>query len=108
MSQLEETAAIHLRAFRQDRPAVPQPIREYRFDPIRRWRFDFAWPEQLIAIEVEGGTWRRGRHNRPVGFEKDCEKYNAAARAGWCVLRYTGKMINGGDLYADLASIWPI
>ena len=106
MSELEETTAIHIRAFRQERPSVPMPIREYRFDPLRRWRFDFAWPAQLMAIEVEGGTWRRGRHNRAVGFEKDCEKYNAAAMAGWRVLRYTGKMINGGELYEDLEKMF--
>lgn len=30
----------------------------------------------------------RGRHNRPAGFIADCEKYNAAAIAGWKVLRF--------------------
>lgn len=62
---------------------------EYRFHPVRRWRFDFANPEFKIAIEYEGGVWRRGRHIRPVGFINDCDKYNAAALHGWTVLRYT-------------------
>ena len=26
-----------------------------RFAPPRRWRFDFAWPERFLAVEVEGG-----------------------------------------------------
>jgi len=23
---------------------LPEPIRQHRFHPERRWRFDFAWP----------------------------------------------------------------
>lgn len=30
--------------------------REYRFDPTRKWRADFALPELGILIEVEGGA----------------------------------------------------
>lgn len=66
---------------------------EYRFHPIRKWRFDAAYPEQKIAFEVEGGTWAGGRHVNPIGFEKDCEKYNTATKMGWRVYRLTPKMI---------------
>jgi len=67
---------------------------EYRFDVTRKWRFDFAWPAQMIAVEVEGGTWSSGRHSRGAGFEADCTKYNEAALLGWLVLRVTPKMID--------------
>jgi hypothetical protein len=40
-----------------------------------------------VALEVEGGVFSRGRHVRPAGFIADCEKYNAAAIAGWRVVR---------------------
>lgn len=69
---------------------------EYRFDPVRKWRFDFAWPNLKIAAEVEGGAWSQGRHTRGAGFVGDCEKYNAALLAGWQVLRFTGDMILSG------------
>ncbi len=69
---------------------------EHAFHPGRRWRLDFAWPEFLIALEIEGGTFNTGRHTRPVGFEKDCEKYNAAAMLGWTVFRVTGAMVRDG------------
>jgi len=46
-----------------------------------------------VAVEVEGGTWKRGRHNRPGGFAGDCDKYNAATVFGWRVLRCTGDML---------------
>jgi very-short-patch-repair endonuclease len=60
---------------------------EYKFHPDRRWRFDFAWPKQRLAVEVEGGIFVRGRHVSPSGFVKDSEKYNEAAVSGWSVLR---------------------
>jgi len=72
-------------------PDLPEPEREYRFDTNRRWRFDFAWPQYKLAVELEGGHRIRGRHNRGDGFQADCEKYNAAQLAGWIVLRYTSE-----------------
>jgi very-short-patch-repair endonuclease len=60
---------------------------EYQFHPTRRWRFDFAWPDHRLSLEVEGGVWSGGRHTRGAGFVADCEKYNAATLAGWRVLR---------------------
>ena len=97
---------------------LPIPTTEYRFAAPRRWRFDFAWPDLKLAVEVEGGTFGRtvqchnchqpvkrrtktgwttvrlgGRHNSGKGFENDCGKYNRAALLGWTVLRYTGSMI---------------
>ena len=68
--------------------------REYRFHPTRRWRFDFAWRVEGVAVEIEGGTYVNGRHTRGQGFSRDCEKYNAAAILGWKVLRFTEKEVN--------------
>ena len=70
---------------------LPEPTLEYRFDAKRRWRFDYAWPAQKVALEVEGGVFTRGRHTRGAGFLKDIDKYNAATLAGWKVLRVTPK-----------------
>lgn len=77
---------------------VPTPIEEYRFHPVRLWRFDQAWPEYLLALEIDGGSWVNGRHNRAIGFQKDCEKFNAATELGWRVLHYTYDMIESDPL----------
>ena len=77
---------------------LAHPQREYRFDPTRRWRFDFAWPEKHIAVEIEGGQWVNGRHSRGKGFEADCRKYLAALIQGWTVVRATPAMINDGSV----------
>lgn len=66
---------------------LPVPVAEHKFHPTRKWRFDYAWPDRLVALEVEGGVWAQGRHTRGSGFVKDMEKYNAAAALGWRVLR---------------------
>lgn len=62
-------------------------VREYRFHPERKWRFDYAIEEHRIAIEVEGGIWTGGRHTRGSGFKRDMEKYNSAASMGWRLVR---------------------
>ena len=68
---------------------LPVPIRGYLFDPPRRSHLDFAWPEFWVAVEIHGGLWIRGRHQRPGGYQTDCRKWNRAARLGWRVFHYT-------------------
>ncbi len=91
MSALEEHFALQVKAAR-----LPEMIREYRFAKPRRWRFDFAYPEAKLAVEIEGGIWNGGRHTRGKGFEADAEKYNSAVLLGWKVLRFTGDMVGRG------------
>lgn len=76
------------------------PTLEHRFAAPRRWRFDLAWPEQRVALEIEGGVWTGGRHTRPQGFLGDIEKYNAAAELGWRVLRCTPDQVRTGHALA--------
>lgn len=64
-------------------------VKEYKFHPKRRWRFDYAIPDHKIALEVEGGVWTGGRHIRAQGFLGDMEKYNTATLMGWRVFRTT-------------------
>ena len=71
---------------------IPKPELEFHFHTTRKWRFDFSWTvPRLVALEVEGGVWTRGRHGRGSGIVKDIEKYNAAALDGWLVLRVLPK-----------------
>ena len=64
-------------------------VKEYRFHSTRKWRFDFAIPRYKVAIEIDGGVWTYGRHNRAAGYIADMEKMNAAASLGWIVLKFT-------------------
>ena len=94
-SEGEELMALHVRAEK-----LPAPVREFRFAPPRQWRFDFAWPEQKLAVEVEGGIFTKGRHSRGSGMLADMEKYNRAALLGWRVLRFFTDQVRDGSAIA--------
>ncbi|HPD11237.1 MAG TPA: hypothetical protein PLN56_09630 [Methanoregulaceae archaeon] len=78
---------------------IPTPVREFRFDPKRRWRVDLCWPEHKLAVEIEGGVYLYGRHNRAVSFVKDMEKYNALTLAGYSLLRFTPTQVRTGEAW---------
>lgn len=84
---------------------LPEPVTEYKFSPSRRWRFDFAWPDRMIACEVDGGTWSGGRHVRGDGYERDCQKLNTATAEGWRVFRFTTGMVQSGEAIATLVRV---
>lgn len=93
LSAAEEGFALAIRAFKH-----PVPEREYVFLPDRKYRFDFAWPDRKVALEIEGGTYSKGksRHTTGVGFDGDCVKYALAIAAGWKVYRFSSNQVNKG------------
>lgn len=72
----------------------PELEREYRFAPPRRFRFDFVHRETMVAIELEGGVWQGGRHTSPIGYTKDCIKYNLGTLHGYRIFRLTRQMLD--------------
>ena len=94
---------------------LPAPDREYRFAAmavggtgagvkerlrkarLRDWRFDFAWPDQMVALEMDGGGFVGGGHNRGAGMRNDCEKLSTAVAMGWSVLRVTSDHVKSGQ-----------
>jgi hypothetical protein len=109
---LEDDAAAIIAAFCEEWKIEP-PVREHRFHDSRKWRFDFAWVEMQLAVEIEGGTrmstgngYSKG-HAHPERFESDCMKYNAAAMMGWFVLRFTSDMVRDGRMLATLQMLPP-
>ena len=81
---------------------LPAPAAEYHFaplvdgKPVRRWRFDLAWPADLVAVELEGSLFTGGRHGGARSAIRDVEKYNAAALLGWRVIRTVPAMVRSG------------
>jgi very-short-patch-repair endonuclease len=90
---LEVSPAVRHLLTRVRQTGLPEPVTEYRFIALRRWRFDLAWPDRRIAVEVDGGTWIGGRHVSGAGYDADCHKINAATEAGWRVFRYSTGMV---------------
>lgn len=72
---------------------------EFRFHPKRMFRFDFAWEQQKVALEIDGlgslgsgsakarAAAQLGGHRTITGMRKDHEKQNEAAILGWRVMR---------------------
>jgi very-short-patch-repair endonuclease len=80
----EQTFLLMLRARK-----MPTPTPEFRFHPVRKFRWDWAWPEHRLALEVEGGVWSGGAHGRGTGIVRDMEKSTLAAEEGWRIIRVT-------------------
>jgi hypothetical protein len=73
--------------------------REVQFHRGRKWRFDFSWPNIMVALEVEGGVWMaRGGHTTGNGYTDNCEKYNEALFDGWRVFRITPAQVTASNL----------
>lgn len=65
---------------------IPKPEFEWTFSTERKFRFDLAWPDRRVALEVQGGIWTGGAHVRGAALMREWEKLNIAAGLGWRVL----------------------
>lgn len=99
-SRLETKFALLWRA-----QSGPELEREFRFHPVRKWRADFAHLESRTLIEIEGGIYIQGRHNRAAGFIADTEKYLEAFLAGWAVVRLTSAQITAPIIERLVAAV---
>ena len=101
LSDLEDKLEFQLKSAK-----ITGFTREYKFHSKRRWRLDFAWIDQKIGVEVEGGIWLpRSGHNTGVGISRDVEKGNSLTLLGWKLIRVTGKMIKSGEALNIIESI---
>ena len=92
MSRLEVVLAFQLHA------SGLTPERQYKFDPCRKYRADFAFPERRLIVEVNGGTWMvKSGHSTGTGIQRDYEKANTAQMLGWTYLQFTSKEIYDGS-----------
>jgi very-short-patch-repair endonuclease len=70
---------------------LPAPTMQYKFHATRKWRFDFSFIDQRLAVEIDGGAFIHGGHSRGAQQQKDYEKMNNAVKLGWRVLRFNTK-----------------
>lgn len=74
---------------------------EFRFHPVRRWRFDFAAPAVRLAVEYHGHSGMLGRsksgHSTISGLTSDCEKLNHAQLLGWRWIALTAMHFSARD-----------
>ncbi len=91
MNALEEMFALQC-----EQAGFPAPLREYAAVPGRRFRWDFAWTDARVLVEINGGTYARMGHSTGTGIARDYEKSNLAVLAGWKVFAFDRRMVEGG------------
>ena len=64
-------------------------VRQFRPFKERKFSCDFLLSDYNVIIEIEGGQWINGRHQRGTGYKNDIEKYNMITLAGYKILRLT-------------------
>lgn len=81
-ARLKEAWEVQLRAVATDY------VTEHRFCPGRQFRFDYAWLDLSMAVELDG--WGHNNVNR---YTSDVEKGNLATGLGWRVYHVTTRMV---------------
>jgi very-short-patch-repair endonuclease len=87
------------------------PVLQFRFHPERKWRMDFAFPDVMVCVDVDGGIFAAendqtaGKHARGAGIIKGFEKRNAAAELGYCVLCYGPPQVRSGEAALQIEKI---
>lgn len=85
-TELEDAFYLHWQLMFPD---LPMPVRQH---PIlnpktnRHWKLDFAWPQEKLAVELQGGSFIRGGHNTAKGQHSDYERHNTLTKMGWRTL----------------------
>lgn len=97
-SDLEVRALTLLR-----RAGLALPVQQHRVVVGgRRYLLDLAYPEHLIAVELNGWEWH-GRYRS--GFDRTHDRQAALASAGWIVLPFTSETID--TLVARVLTLLP-
>lgn len=98
---VDNSSFENLFTFQLKAAGIEQPERQHRFAAQhgREWRWDFAWPSKMIAVEIQGGIWKRGggAHSHPTDILRNMLKYNAAAALGWRLLQFSTDQVKSGD-----------
>ena len=84
-----------MHVLRSSRPDVWQAcVVEHQFSTLAKYRFDFAWLEQRVAVEIDGFGYG---HQAQQQMSKDNEKANLAILEGWKVLRFNSRQLGSMD-----------
>jgi len=78
---------------------LPVPVHQFKM-PHVPYVYDYAWPEFLLTVEINGGTWTKSGHSTGKGIQRDYTKSNAAVMHGWNPLVFTADDVK--DLTAVL------
>ncbi len=77
---------------------LPAPVRQYPFAKCvsRLYKADFAFVDERLIVEINGGGWVGGRHNTGAGYEADLERTAIATALGWKVMGFSTRHVKKG------------
>lgn len=77
---------------------LPAAIRQYSFARCvgRQYKADFAWVDERLIVEVQGGLFNGGRHARGAGVESDLERQAIASCLGWKLMGFSPRHVKSG------------
>lgn len=80
---------------------------QVKFLPDRKFRWDWAVPSLMLAVEVDGLVWsgRGGGHQRPLGYVQDRTKDLEGILAGWLPVRLATSQVRDGTAFLYLEKI---
>lgn len=70
-----------------------KPVPQFEID---KYRLDFAWPDQCIALEVDGHDYHKTKEQRSYDAKRDRD----LLKLGWTTLRFTGS-----DVFKDADAV---
>jgi hypothetical protein len=79
---------------------LPVPIHEYRWHPVRKWRFDYLF--DFVAVEKVGGVWVNGHHSRGKTQLDDMARRNEAQIMGFLVLEFSPQQFEDGSAFETI------
>ena len=88
--------AEDLLAFQIKAAKLPEPVRQFRYVPGRKFTADFAYTERRLLIHVDGGVYSRQAHGSITGILADIARQNLATLGGYRALRVTPDMVKDG------------
>jgi very-short-patch-repair endonuclease len=83
---------------------IPPARRQHQVIVEGRTRYlDFAWPDRMVTVEVDGYRWHSSRR----AWREDRERLAALRRAGWTVLNVAREDVDErfGDLVDELRTL---
>lgn len=81
---------------------IPMPVPELQYRSVF---FDFTWRRPKVALEIHGGKYIDGDHDRPVGREHDRLKKQALEAHGFIVIQADTDQIKEPGFYAELLKL---
>jgi very-short-patch-repair endonuclease len=98
LARLEEKDLERALATQIKQHGLPEPKEQFMLpESARKYRWDFAWPQYRLVVEVNGGIWVPSEHSTGTGIKRDYDKNNEGELCGYSQLTFDSGAIDDGS-----------